>query len=98
MDELLSQFESLNLIPSTRKKKDGSESYILSTIKSHPHLLSLIDSLKLKQSNTENVYIKLTTGQVNKRKALEKVVDSIKFNNENQNLDFLDKNLRFTGN
>lgn len=37
-------------------------------IKSHPHLLSLIDSLKLEQSNTENLYFKLSTCQENKRK------------------------------
>ena len=56
-------------IPRTNNNIEGWHNALQSTIKSHPHLLSLIDSLKLEQSNTENVYIKLSTGQVNKRKA-----------------------------
>ncbi|RMZ99143.1 hypothetical protein BpHYR1_033971 [Brachionus plicatilis] len=47
---------------------EGWHIALQSTIKSHPHLLSFINILKLEQSNTENNYIKLSTGQINKRK------------------------------
>ncbi|RNA12641.1 hypothetical protein BpHYR1_000768 [Brachionus plicatilis] len=57
-------------LPRTNNYLEGWHNALQSTIKSHPHLLSLIDSLKPEQSNTENVYIKPRTGQVNKRKAV----------------------------
>lgn len=43
---------------------DFLEPGLRSTIKSHPHLLSLIDSIKLEQSNTENQYIKLSCSRL----------------------------------
>jgi hypothetical protein len=57
-------------LPRTNNNLEGWHNALQATIKSHPHLLSLIDSLKLEQSNTENVYVKLSTGNVNKRKAV----------------------------
>ncbi|RNA41158.1 hypothetical protein BpHYR1_051745 [Brachionus plicatilis] len=60
--------DGLNLIKSSRNKKDGWHYALQSTIKTHPHLLYLVNSLKLEQSKTENLYIQLSTGLVNKRK------------------------------
>ncbi|RMZ99838.1 hypothetical protein BpHYR1_051722 [Brachionus plicatilis] len=57
-------------LPRTNNNLEGWHNALQSTIKSHPHLLSLITSLKLEQCNTENEYVKLCTGQVNKRKPL----------------------------
>ncbi|CAF1040985.1 unnamed protein product [Brachionus calyciflorus] len=41
-------------LPRTNNNLEGWHNGIKSTIRSHPHLLSLIDCLKLEQSNTEN--------------------------------------------
>ncbi|CAF0921168.1 unnamed protein product [Brachionus calyciflorus] len=54
--------------PRTNNNLEGWHNALQSTIKSHPHLLCLISNLRLEQSNTENEYIKLSTGQVNKKK------------------------------
>ncbi|CAF1024296.1 unnamed protein product, partial [Brachionus calyciflorus] len=60
---------TLQGLPRTNNNLEGWHHALQSNIKSHPHLLCLIDSLKLEQSNTENLYIQLSTGLVNKRKA-----------------------------
>ncbi|CAF0881458.1 unnamed protein product [Brachionus calyciflorus] len=46
----------------TNNNLEGWHHGLHSNIKSHPHLLCLIDSLKLEQSNTENLYVQLSTG------------------------------------
>ncbi|RNA34755.1 hypothetical protein BpHYR1_006941 [Brachionus plicatilis] len=54
-------------LPRTNNHLEGWHNGIQATIKSHPHLLSLIDCLKLEQSNTENINIRLSTGDSAKR-------------------------------
>ena len=55
-------------LPRTNNNLEGWHYALQYTIKTHPNLLYLVNSLKLKQSNTKNLYIQLSTGLVNKRK------------------------------
>ncbi|RNA06718.1 hypothetical protein BpHYR1_009221 [Brachionus plicatilis] len=50
-------------LPRTTNNLEGWHNALQSSIRTHPHLLSLIDSLKLEQSNTENLFIQLSCGR-----------------------------------
>ncbi|RNA01702.1 hypothetical protein BpHYR1_007717 [Brachionus plicatilis] len=74
--ELWNYFERTRLgLPRTNNNLEGWHNAFQSTIRSHPHLLVLVDNLRLEQSNTENLYIKLSTGQINKRKTIYVILE-----------------------
>ncbi|CAF1004601.1 unnamed protein product [Brachionus calyciflorus] len=54
-------------LPRTNNNLEGWHNGIQSTFRTHPHLLSFIDGLKLEQANCENLNIKLSTGETFKR-------------------------------
>ncbi|CAF1042243.1 unnamed protein product, partial [Brachionus calyciflorus] len=76
-------------LPRTKNNLEGWHYALQSSIKTHSHLLSFINSIKLEQSNSENFYAHLCSGLANKRKecyvALEdKINQSItNYNKEN---------------
>ncbi|CAF1116793.1 unnamed protein product [Brachionus calyciflorus] len=54
-------------LPRTNNNLEGWHHGIQSTFRTHPHLLSFIDGLKLEQANCENLNIRLSTGETFKR-------------------------------
>ncbi|CAF1113399.1 unnamed protein product, partial [Brachionus calyciflorus] len=53
-------------LPRTTNNLEGWHNALQSSIRTHPHLLSLIDTIKQEQSNTENLYVQLNCGRSNK--------------------------------
>ncbi|CAF1111998.1 unnamed protein product [Brachionus calyciflorus] len=49
-------------LPRTNNNLEGWHNALQSSIKTHPHLLSFINSIKLEQSNSENLYAQLCSG------------------------------------
>jgi hypothetical protein len=54
-------------MPRTSNNVEGWHFGFAGMVFKHPHLLALIDAIKLEQSNTENNHVKLTTGISNHR-------------------------------
>ncbi len=65
-------------LPRTSNKVEGWHNAFSGSAKNHPHLLALITAIHTEQANTENNYVKLSTGVENhKRKKWQKLEERI---------------------
>ncbi|CAF1078677.1 unnamed protein product [Brachionus calyciflorus] len=62
-------------MPRTNNNLEGWHNAFQSGLKSHPHLLKLIDHLRMEQSETECEYVRLAAGKLTKRRPKYAIIE-----------------------